>query len=176
MNREALEDAVYDLYPSIEMYQIEKMEIGKLQWMLDLKQGKYQSPASKPQTVKQSKPVTICEKIGSTYEIRDGELVHVETWRTSNAAGQTIREYLRQPGARVLFEGRTVSASLLKHYLLTGEMVSRVPKPRKPYRAQIRKGARVIYLGRYATIEDRDAAIFAYKLGIFHPAGEINCK
>lgn len=176
INREALEDAVYDYYPDLDMYQIEKMETGKLQWLIDIKHGKHVAPGSKPktETTKTTKHKTVCKKTGSTYEIRGNELMYVETWRTSNAAGQTTREYLQQPGARVSYDGRMVSASLLKHYLLTGEWVKRVPKPRKPYKAQFRKGSRVVYLGLYETIEDRDAAIFAYKLGIFNPTGEIN--
>ncbi len=168
INREALEDAVYDYYPDLDMYQIERMGTDKLQWLIDIKQGKHTAPTSKSKTeiVKTTKPKTTCEKIRSTYEIRNGELMHVETWHTVDLSGQTTREYLQQPGARVSYDGRMVSSSLLKHYLLTGEWVKRVPKPRKAYTAQVRKGARVVYLGSFITVEERDAAIFAYKLGI----------
>jgi hypothetical protein len=160
VNREALEDAVYDLYPDLGMNDIERMETGKLQWLIDVREGKHIIPNLK--TSKPAKPKTICEKIVSTYEIRNGELMHIEKWRT----GQIIREYSQQPANRVSYESRMVSASLLKHYLLTGDWVKRVPKPRKPYKAQIRKGSKVIYLGSFVTVEERDAAIFAYKLGI----------
>jgi hypothetical protein len=178
INREALEDAVYDYYPDLDMSQIEKMETGKLEWLIDIKHGKHVVPGSKPKTetievAKVKKPKKICEKISSTYEIRNGELMHVETWRTVDLSGQTTREYLQQPGARVSYDGRMVSASLLKHYLLTGEWVKRVPKPRKAYKAQVRKGHKVVYLGRFATIEERDGAVFAYNLGISNPMDKI---
>lgn len=37
----------------------------------------------------------------------------------------------------------------------------------KSYRARLREGKRLVHLGYFATVEERDAAIFAYKLGIF---------
>jgi hypothetical protein len=47
------------------------------------------------------------------------------------------------------------------------ETVSQALKRRgKPYRARVRDGARLIHLGYFATVEERDAAMFAYRLGI----------
>jgi hypothetical protein len=83
----------------------------------------------------------------------------------SNDAGHDVREYVQQCGERVLFEGRTRSASIVAHYLTAGEWVKRIPKPRR-IRAVVRDGARVVHLGYFATVAERDAAVFAHKLGI----------
>ena len=169
-NREALEDAVYATFPDLGMDDIERMETDKLQWMLEVRQGKRKDPAALTEK-KQGRPrkrpsIVVWEKTGAAYEVRDGALVHVETWRTSNEAGETVREYVTVCGERVSYDGRIVSASILRHFLTTGEWVKRVPKPRR-IRAVVRDGARVVHLGYFATQEERNAAIFAYRLGIF---------
>ena len=172
-NREALEDAVYAAFPDLGMDDIEQMETDKLEWMLEVRQGKRKDPAAlteKKQGRPRKKPATLWEKSGAAYEVRDGALVHVETWRTSNEAGETVREYVQQCGERVWYEGRMVAASILRHFLTTGEWVKRVPKPRR-IRAVVRDGARVVHLGYFSTQEERDAAIFAYRLGI-SPMGQ----
>ncbi len=68
-------------------------------------------------------------------------------------------------GERVTFEGKQVSASIVLHWLKTGEWVTRTPRVAKPYRAVIREGRTVKHLGRFATKEERDAAIVNHKLG-----------
>jgi len=167
-NREALEDAVYAASPDLGMDDIEQMETDKLEWLLELKQQRrtIQRPKDAPPEKPRKKPATLWEKSGAGYEVRDGALVHVEHWRTSNEAGETVREYVTVCGERVSYDGRIVSASILRHFLTTGEWVKRVPKPRR-IRAVVRDGARVVHLGYFATQDERDAAIFAYRLGIF---------
>ena len=167
-NREALEDAVFHVYPDLDMAEIERMPDDKLEWLLELKQQRrtIQRPKDAPPEKPRKKPATLWEKSGAAYEVRDGALVHVETWRTSNEAGETVREYVTVCGERVSYDGRIVSASILRHFLMTGEWVKRVPKPRR-IRAVVRDGARVVHLGYFATQEERNAAIFAYRLGIF---------
>jgi hypothetical protein len=167
-NREALEEAVYAAYPDLGMDDIERLETDKLEWMLEIKQGKRKPPAPERKEAKTTKkPVSVWEKIGTGYEVREGALVHVEKWRTSNEAGHAVREYVQQCGSRVSFEGRMVAASRLLHFLTTDQWVKRVPKLRKTYRAQVREGSRVVYLGLFATAEERDAAVFAYRLGVY---------
>jgi hypothetical protein len=163
LNRQALEDAVYAAYPDLEMSDIERLPSEKLDYMLGVRQGRWKLPRSKKAAETEAK--TIWQKVGERYEVRGGMLVHVESWRVSNDAGHDVREYVQQCGERVLFEGRTRSASIVAHYLTTGEWVKRIPKPRR-IRAVVRDGARVVHLGYFATVEERDAAIFAHKLGI----------
>ena len=168
LNRQALEDAVYAAFPDLGMDDIEQMETDKLEWLLELKQQRRTIPRPKdaPPEKPRKKPATLWEKTGAAYEVRDGALVHVETWRVTNEAGETVREYVQQCGERVWYEGRMVAASILRHFLTTGEWVKRVPKPHR-IRAVVRDGARVVHLGYFATQEERNAAIFAYRLGIF---------
>jgi hypothetical protein len=81
-------------------------------------------------------------------------------------------------GSRVRFGGRTYYSSIVMHYLATNELVSRTPKlTTKPrHRARLRHNGKLVQLGYFASVEDRNAAIFAYKIGILNPLGEINCK
>ncbi len=169
MNREALENAVYDALPALDMSDIERMSTEQLERLIDARKPEPPSPKRK-EARSDRKPPTATVKVSAGYEVRDGVLVHVEKWRTSNESGQTVREHVTRCGARVSFDGRTVAASLLRHFLTTGEWVTRAPRPRKPFRAQVRSGGRVVYLGHFATVEDRDAAVFAYRLGVF-PTG-----
>ena len=73
-------------------------------------------------------------------------------------------------GERVQFEGRTVSAALVLHYLRTGERVARLPRETKPHRAVIRHNGRVLHLGRFASkaeaVAARDAARLRVSLGL----------
>jgi hypothetical protein len=77
-------------------------------------------------------------------------------------------------GERVQFEGRTVSAALVLHYLRTGERVARLPRVVKRHQAAIRHNGRVIHLGRFATeaeaVAARDAARLRVSLGL-NPLG-----
>ena len=77
-------------------------------------------------------------------------------------------------GERVQFEGRTVSAALVLHYLRTGERVARLPRATKRHQAAIRHNGRVIHLGRFATEAEamaaRDAARLRVSLGL-NPLG-----
>lgn len=166
-NRQALEDAVFDLYSDLEMREIERMPDDKLEWLLELKQGKSTIPRPKdaPPKKPRDKPAAFWEKQSAAYEVREGALVHVEKWHISNEAGQTVREYVHQCGERVWYEGRSVAASILRHFLITGQWVKRVPKPKR-YRASVRDGAQVLHLGYFASQSEREAAIFAYRLGI----------
>jgi len=77
-------------------------------------------------------------------------------------------------GERVQFEGRTVSAALVLHYLRTGERVARLPRVAKTHQAAIRHNGRVLHLGRFASkaeaVAARDAARLRVSLGL-NPMG-----
>jgi len=169
-NRQAIEDAVYDAFPAMDMSEIERMDTDKLEWLLEVRQGKRKDPVAitdqKLGRPRKQKTGVVWSKIGAGYELRDGVLVYVEHWRTSNEAGDAVREYVTACGDRVSYDGRTVAASRLKHFLQTGEWVKRVPAPTR-YRARVRTTGGLIHIGYFATREERDAAVFAYKLGIF---------
>ena len=153
--REALEDKIYDLYPNLDMSEIERMTDDRLNGLVARANGKVQHKALKPPSPKWI-------KVFDKYELRNGQLVQVETWRK----GIDVREKIEKCGDRVLYEGRQISASILKHYLTTGDWVKRVPKPKK-VKAILSVNGKSVYLGSFATLEEKEAAIFQYKIGIF---------
>lgn len=166
LNRTALEDAVFNTYPDIEMHEIERMPDDKLEWLLQIKRPLTKdAPFKRAPGRPRKEPATLWDKTNAGYELRDGALVHVETWRISNAAGETVREYVQHCGERVWYDGRMVSSSILRHFLQTGQWVKRLPKPKR-YRAVIRTGRTVEHIGYFASRAERDAAVFAYRLGI----------
>jgi hypothetical protein len=89
---------------------------------------------------------------------KDGSLV-----RKMTLSDESIT-YVRC-GERVTYEGKQVSASIVLHWLKTGEWVDRAPKIAKPFRAVIREGRTVKHIGRYATEEERNSALVNYHLG-----------
>lgn len=68
-------------------------------------------------------------------------------------------------GERVTFQGKQVSASIMLHWLKTGDWVDRAPRTAKPFRAVVREGRTVKHIGRYATEEERNSALVNYHLG-----------
>lgn len=114
----------------------------------------------KPRKPRIIKPRVIAPRLESFdyVESKSGNLVRRETYSDQSVV------YVRC-GERVQFEGKTVSASIVLHWLRTGERVTRVPRPVKPYRAVVREGIRIVHLGRFATREERDAAVLMHRLG-----------
>lgn len=158
-SRETLEDKVYDLYSELDMGEIQRMSDEQLINLINLKMVLRND---QPKPVKPVKPIAArWLKVYSGFEVRDDQLVLVETWRKNGIDHEKIEPCKN----RVTYEGKQVSASILKHYLLTGEWIKRVAKPSK-HRAIVRVGKKVIHLGYFATLEQKDAAIFAFKLGI----------
>lgn len=104
-------------------------------------------------------------KTASTLELSDGMLVYVDRWQRSKDNQTVIREEVFPCGSRVFYDGRTMSSSIVRYFLQTGEWVRRVPKPRK-YRAVVRDGKKTVHLGYFSTIEERNAAVFAYRIGV----------
>lgn len=170
-SKQALEDVVFDLYPSLDMVDIEHMDEQTLHFMIEARRDNQSVLVpQKPRRAKIiKKPKPRWEKISVTHEVREGVLLQVDKWRMMDTDGPRFQEYTRPCGVQVRHDGRLMSASILRHFLITGDWVKRVPKPNR-YRAVIRIGARVIHLGYYPSKDERDAAVGLAKLGIF-PSG-----
>lgn len=156
MNREELEDAVYEMTGQ-DMYLIESMTDAELLAILRPAEPAKQKPKVKKVAI--VKPVETCS---IEYVEHKGALHKIERY--------TFRPSIRVAcGDRVQFEGRTVSASIVLHWLRTGEMVKRVPRVKK-IKAAIRVGGRVVHLGRFDSREAvqaaKDAAKFRISLGL----------
>lgn len=164
MTRHDLEDAVWkklkDQVPDLDFAELESWSDDRLQSYLT-PDARVIRPRSEPKVYKY-------KLIYSDYIERQGNLVRVEQW--SNGSRTEVRESVVVT-ERVRWRGRTVSQSIVLHYLRTGEVVERVPKPigLKPYRAVVRIGDKVKHLGYFSTEEERDAAIVNAKL--FNPLG-----
>ena len=164
--REALEDKVYDLHAELDMTEIQRMSDAHLMGLINLSRPNNQSLLDQPKQTKQSKParVTIAkwQKVSAAYEVRDGQLCMVEQWRKNGI----ISEKVELCKTRVTYDGKQVSASILMHYITTGEWIKRLVKPAKPFKAVVYANGKTMHLGYFATLDQKEAAIFAFKLGI----------
>lgn len=160
MNREALLELAYqrteldgdvlDLLTDDQLGELLGSNSNKPEESVDLVKPLDQTPKPKLQTL---------NRISFEYvESKSGKLVRRENYSNGSVV------YVRC-GERVQFNGRTVSASIVLHWVRTGELVARAPRPVKAFRAVVREGAKVKHLGRFATREERDAAVFAFRLG-----------
>jgi len=159
MQREDMIERAY-AKTSLDFDQIEQLNDNQLRDLLGLttepeKPAKHEKPGR--DAAHKIKPVMT----GFEFVEHDGALHRVETWLTGSIE-QRVRV---RCGATVRFEGRSVSASIVLHWLRTGELVKRVPRARKTWQAAVRDGGRVVHLGRFATREERDAAVLMYRLG-----------
>lgn len=164
MTRHELEDAVWerikDRMPTLDFSDIEQWSDERLRSYLD-----------PDKRIIAPRPITVVRRyrlMNSDYLERQGKLVRVEQW--SDGTHIEVRETVVKT-QRVRWRGRTVSQSIVLHYLRTGELVERVPKPigLKPYRAVVWLNGKPKHLGYFATKEERDAAIVNAKL--FNPMG-----
>ena len=125
--------------------------------------------SKKPAPPQHIKPRTIED----AFVVVNGELLRrrvaiVEVVQKDNERFSRQTEALVPCGDRVRFGDRVLLSKVVAHYLTTGEMLTRAPRePRAPrFKAQVRDGARVLHLGYFASKAERDAAVFAYRLGI----------
>ena len=175
ITRYQLLSSILDLDDDIEPRTLESLTVDQLRSLLsDLKPEKPEK-ADKPAQPKpvKSAPVapapsidTAPQRLEDAFRIRDGRLYRLEV-----LGGIT---YTIPCGPRVRFDDRVFSARVVMHYLLTGELLSRAPRATavpKPFRARIRSGGRLVHLGYFATAQERDAAVFAHRLGLNNPAG-----
>jgi hypothetical protein len=170
MNREQLEDAVSDAYPTVDMSVIESMSNEELRHLL-----------AKDEPVKQVKPEPVKEQaikptierieglgLDESFTVVNGRLMRRMVMRhtVGQFASETVQ--LEPIGERVRFAGRVYRVSHLLHYFKTGEWIKRVNRVKKAprYRARVRTSSGLLHLGYFATVEERDAAVFAYRLGL----------
>ena len=110
--------------------------------------------------------------LDEAFALIDGQLMrrHVAQVSTAQNGIRSTREleHFTSCGARARFGGRIYPAAIIVHYLTTGELLPRVPRAAAPqrYRARIRVAGKLVHLGYYPSPEERDTAIFAYRLGI----------
>lgn len=104
------------------------------------------------------------ELISSTFIEVDGKLKRCEIWKTFKAGASSEVEHVIPCGSQVTWNGQVVRASIVLHWVRTGETVKRAPKVAKPFRAVVRVGATVKHLGYFLTEAERDGAIFMHKL------------
>ncbi len=169
---------VMHAHPDADIDELENTPLEKLKQIVARIKGEVaDKPARAPKPpkpepyAKLAKPVVI--KPGSmhdAYRVVDGQLMQrvVTLYELMNLDGSTYKrevERLVKVGDRVTYEGIGYSSRILAHYLSTGEWVKRVTKPKR-YKAQVRAGKRVIHLGYFDSIAERDAAVFAYRLGV----------
>jgi hypothetical protein len=156
VNREKLEDAVWSLdtirSSGIEFDAIQSLTTAQLRGMLATVDNVDDVP------IKRIKPTRRVlkehwSKVSDTIELIDGELCTVQVWTSSYGRS---KQHNIKCGNRVVFEGCTMSTSIVRHYLLTGERVQRVPKPVK-FRAVVRVGSRTVHLGYFDSEAERDA-------------------
>lgn len=132
-------------------------------------------PHKPRESKKPAPPVVITPRtINEAFALVDGQLMRRTVARIEVVQRDNVRftrevEQLTPCGNRVRFGGRTYRAAVVAHYLKTGELIHRAPRAAKPprYKAQVRVGARVLHLGYFGSVEEREAAIFAYRLGIY---------
>ena len=161
MNREQMEDAVFAKHDHLDMSDIEGFSDEQLRDILGLnKPAETEKPKQPRQQIE--KPF---KAVMTGYEFveHEGELHRVETW----IQGGIESKVRIKCGNTVRFNGRTVSASIVLHWLRTGELVKRAPRAKtKKIQAAIRHNGSVIHLGRFVTVEDAQAAKTAAKFRI----------
>lgn len=164
MTRTELEDLVWEL-PSIkesgvDFDFIESMTDAELRELLNPAKREpvaIEKPEEPAKVARIRFPAPRC--VAFEYVERDGHLKRLETWEHQNAGGKWTQTLEVLCGGRVTFEGRVVSASIVLHWLRTGEMVKRAPRANaKPFRASIRVSGRVVHIGYFSTVTLRDAA------------------
>jgi hypothetical protein len=171
--REQLEDAVFDAYPTLGMDVIESLSTEELRHLLSKGETAKPEQVEEPKQPKQSAIKPTIERIEpqaveDAFTVVNGRLMRRVTVRQT--VGQFIGEsvQLEPVGERVRFAGRIYRVSHLLHWFKTGEWVKRVSKTEKVqrYRARVRTSNGLVHLGYFASQSDRDAAVFAYKMGI----------
>ena len=136
----------------------------ELEW-----QESQRSPA--PEETPPPKPIKHrWHRLPTVYFVKDGKLwMHQTLQKFCIASMGYIRDERRVPApARVNYPGKGyVSATIVAHYLMTGQWVKRVPVGAvKRFQAKVRIGGKRISLGYFATREERDCAVGLARLGV----------
>ena len=168
MTREQMEDAVFNR-TGADMDLIQMMTDTQLRDMLEPKPATPAPRPPKPSAQRVAKPAPPLLLDTELIE-HNGHLCRRLTYSHGPAC-------IVRTGERVQFEGRTVSAALVLHYLRTGERVARLPRVAKTFQAAIRHNGRVLHLGRFASkaeaVAARDAARLRVSLGL-DPLGRVS--
>lgn len=110
-------------------------------------------------------------RLPTVYFVQDGKLwMHQTLQKFCIASMGYIRDERRVPApARVNYPGKGyVSATIVAHYLMTGQWVKRVPvSAAKRFQGRVRINGRQVSLGYFATREERDCAVGLARLGVF---------
>lgn len=171
-----LMELVFNLprFAEIDFDVIDAMPDSKLREILGIPEPVEQVKTKRGRTPKPvaKKP----HKVDVSFIESNGRLMRRETWRRYSLEGVGHDESFDIPcGARVVWNGRTVAAGVVLHWLRTGQKLPRLSKQRKPYRGRVRgvDGA-LVHLGYFATVEERDAAVLMYRLNqtISNPLGD----
>jgi hypothetical protein len=140
-----LGDGDYDTWTTAELRQA----LANLQGRRSIPAPRSPLPASRPSALAWSAP---------DYFVRDGVLMARRV--ATDSIGRVHLQDTRAP-QRVVYDGRTMTASVLRRYLMTGSWSK---GPTKPFRAVVRDGAKTKHLGYFATVEERDAAVLTWRL------------
>lgn len=166
MNRIELEEAVWRLprikASNIDFSIIEDMSDAELLALLDNKKPSKKEKQKHEPVKRYPSP----RRVEFDYVEREGRLMRLEKWQHWNANGSWFESVEAPVGNRVLWRGRIVSASIVLHWLRTGEIVKRVPRTKKPFRAVVRLNGQIVHLGYFATVEGRNEAVALARLGI----------
>ena len=170
--REQLEDAVFDAYPTLDMDVIESMPDDELCHLLnkDKPEAVKPKPVEKPnQPIAKAKIERIePEALEDAFTVANGRLMRRLIVRQTIGQFSSESVQLEPVGERVRFAGRIYRVSHLLHWFTTGEWIKRLSKAEKVqrYRARVRTSNGLVHLGYFASQSERDAAVFAYRLGI----------
>ena len=130
---------------------LEMMTDAQLHQMLNPEPEKQEKPAKPAKPTRRRTIKEAPRRESWQYVEHGGKLHRLEHWSDGG-------EYRVQCGDRVRFEGRTVSAAVVLHWVRTGEWVKRAPRASKTIQAAIWVDGRTMHLGRFATIEEAQAA------------------
>jgi hypothetical protein len=171
MTREQLEDAVFNR-TGADMDLVQMMSDAQLCDMLGLSTPATTATTATTATPAPRPPKPSAQRVAKPAPpvLLDSELIDHNGHLCRRLTYSHGPACIVRTGERVQFEGRTVSAALVLHYLRTGERVSRLPRETKPHRAVIRHNGRVLHLGRFASkaeaVAARDAARLRVSLGL----------
>jgi hypothetical protein len=158
MNRESLVELVYER-TELDANVIDDLTENQMRDILGLNNPEPDAPPRERKRRPIHARAVVPKLLSFEFAEYRGALVRMETFNN----GDVVRVHC---GDRVQWRGRTVSAGIVLHWLRTGETVARVPRKPKPFRAVVRVGGKVKHLGRFATEAERDAARFAFRLGV----------
>ena len=171
--RMRLEDKVCDLY-GLDIPDVENLTTAALLEMIEQKQPSKPAKPAKPIEQRQAppKPKTIRvepQSIGEAFVVQDGKLYRRIVTRHILGQFESEQVFLAPTGKQIRFQGRVYLCSHISHYLITGSWPVRLVKPGakvQRYRGRVRTSNGLVHLGYFATEQERDEAVFKFRLGL----------